>query len=72
MSWENYSSFESSNVALLRYEGSTMTLEVTFKNGGVYHYYDVPSREWSDFKAAESKGRFLHTNIKGVYRYSKM
>lgn len=49
-----------------------MVLEVVFKNGGAYHYFDVPSQVISDFKAAGSKGIFLAESIKGHYRYSKV
>lgn len=72
MSWESYSDFSSSNILHLRYNSNTSTLEVTFHNGGVYQYYDVPQHEWDGFKIADSKGRYLHTNIKGVYRYARI
>lgn len=72
MSWEEYASFSSSNIQMLRYNPDIFTLEVTFHSGGVYQYFDVPLHEWEDFKLAESKGRFLHNNIKGHYRYSRV
>lgn len=72
MSWVEDSTFSSSNISLLRYDSNAMTLEVSFHNGGVYQYFDVPHHEWESFVAAESKGKFLHDNIKGRYRYSKV
>lgn len=72
MSWEEYSSFNSSNIRVLRYNFDTSTLEVSFHSGGVYQYFDVPQHEWENFKLAESKGKFLHNNIKGHYRYSRV
>lgn len=72
MSWETYNSFESSNIAEIRYDDSSLTLEVSFHNGGVYQYFDVPSHIWESFKTAESQGKFLHQSIKGTYRYSKV
>lgn len=73
MSWETSDSFDSSNITPpLRYENTTNTLEVTFHNGGTYHYFDVEEQVWNDFKTAESKGKFLHARIKGNFRYSKV
>lgn len=72
MSWEEYSSFDSNNIRLLRYNSDTTTLEVSFHSGGVYQYFDVPQHEWKTFKDVESKGKFLNNSIKGRYRYSKI
>lgn len=69
---EYYSNFESSNIYQIGYESSTSTLEVEFKNRRVYQYFDVPEQIWKQFKMAESKGQFLHYNIKGNYRYSRV
>jgi len=72
MAWEEFNSFTSSNISGLRYESSTTTLEVSFHNGGVYQYFDVPDSVWQGFKTATSQGTYLHENIKGHYRYSKV
>lgn len=71
MAWETFN-FTSTNLASARYEDTSMTLEVSFLSGGVYHYYDVPAHIWQEFKAAESQGRYLAARIKGHYRYSKV
>jgi energy-coupling factor transporter ATP-binding protein EcfA2 len=72
MSWEEYSAFDSSNISLLRYNSESSMLEVSFHHGGIYQYFDVPQSVWEDFKSADSKGKFLHSNIKGRYRYSRV
>jgi len=72
MSWHQFGAFESSNIQSIRYDDETQTLEVTFLNGGTYHYYDVPSQVSQDFERSESKGQFLAANIKGHYRYGKV
>lgn len=69
---EYFSAFDSSNVSKIGYEKSSSTLEVEFKNGGTYHYYDVPEHIWEAFKGANSKGQFIHQNLKGQFRYSKV
>ena len=72
MSWESFNSFTSSNISGLRYESGSLTLEVSFLNGGVYQYYDVPINVWNGMKSAESQGKYLHEFIKGHFRYSKV
>jgi len=62
----------STNVATAGYDAATMTLEVEFQNGNVYQYFDVPEAVYQEFRQAPSRGQFLNTNIKGVYRYARM
>jgi hypothetical protein len=62
----------SSNIASIGYDEATSTLEVEFLHGGVYHYYDVPYREYQGLMQAESHGKYLVASIKGRYRYSKV
>lgn len=71
MAWEEFPHFSSSNIAGMRYDSDQMVLEVVFINGGTYHYYGVESHVIQEFKAADTKGGFLATRIKGRYRYSK-
>ncbi|WP_277983909.1 KTSC domain-containing protein [Sphingomonas faeni] len=68
---ETFDAFESSNISSLGYDEESATLQVTFQNGTAYQYFDVPHHVWAAFKAAESKGVFLNTEIKGAYRYSR-
>lgn len=50
-----------------------MTLEVEFKNGAVYQYYDVPQSIYEGLMAADSHGRYLDIYVKkGGYRYSQI
>lgn len=72
MAWDNFSSFSSSNIDSIRYENEQFVLEVTFLNGGIYQYFDVPPHIVGDFKQAGSKGEFLAREIKGRFRYSKV
>lgn len=63
---------DSSTIADVGYEQATMTLEVGFRNGSVYQYFDVPETVYQEFMCASSKGKFLHANIKNNYRYVKV
>lgn len=69
---EHCTDFSSSNVSRISYEESNSTLEVEFHNGSIYQYYDVGVNVWQDFKAAPSKGQFIHQNLKGKYRYARV
>lgn len=69
---ERRSDFSSSNIDEIAYDEGSETLEIRFRNGGVYQYFDVPEAVWGELKAADSKGKYLAVNIKGTYRYSKV
>lgn len=62
----------SSNIASIGYDETSETLEIEFKNGGVYQYFDVPERVYNGIMSASSHGEYLAQNIKGHYRYSKV
>lgn len=49
-----------------------MTLEVAYRNGAVYQYYDVPQALYEDLLTAGSIGGFLNTQIKNNFRYARL
>lgn len=60
----------SSNVASVGYDEATKTLEVEFKKGGIYQYFDVPASVHAGLLAAPSIGSYLDADIKKAgYRY---
>jgi hypothetical protein len=59
-------------MASVGYDSSTLTLEVEFNDGSVYQYFDVPDAMYVELMQADSKGRFMHANIKEHYRYTKV
>ncbi|MDL1976354.1 MAG: KTSC domain-containing protein [Deltaproteobacteria bacterium] len=65
-------SVDSSSVESIGYDEDSSTLQVEFKNGGMYQYFDVPEDVFVGLRDAESVGRYLVTTIKGTYRYSKV
>jgi|GEM_PF-68575 len=65
-------SVESSNVEAIGYEEESRTLQVEFKNGGMYQYFDVPQHVFEELRDADSIGKYLAYSIKGNYRYSKV
>lgn len=61
----------SSNVVAVGYDTDTLTLEVEFKDGAVYQYFDVPETVYRELLSASSIGQFMHSNIRNTYRYAK-
>ena len=62
----------SSNIAAVGYAEDCQTLQVEFNNGTRYQYFDVPEQVFVELKEAGSPGGYLVSNIKGVYRFSRV
>jgi hypothetical protein len=62
----------SSTVLSVGYDLPSETLEVEFKNGGLYQYYNVPEAIYQQFMASDSKGKFLHVYVKNAYPCSRV
>ena len=59
---------KSSNIFAIGYDTNTKILQVEFKNGSVYEYYEVPENIYVAFMDADSKGRFMGNLYKHKYR----
>ncbi len=62
----------SSSIAAIGYEEESQVLEVEFTDGAVYQYSGVPSSEHDGILSANSKGKYLHANIKKRYPFVKL
>ena len=62
----------SSNISSIGYDPDSSMLEVEFNNGAVYSYSGVPPGEYEGFMNADSKGKYLHANIKNLYPCEKL
>jgi len=58
---------DSSAIASLGYDPGRETLEVEFRSGNVYRYFDVPEEVYEDFLRARSKGRYFGSFIRGRF-----
>lgn len=56
---------ESSSIDSVGYEKSV--LEVRFRNGGLYQYFDVPEETLARLMRADSKGAFFNESIRDRY-----
>lgn len=63
---------DSSNIKSIGYDVDSETLQVEFNGGTLYQYFDVPQHIYDGLLEAGSKGGFLHAQIKGRYRYSRV
>jgi hypothetical protein len=62
----------STNISEIGYDQASQTLEVMFRNGGIYQYFDIPRDEYDGLLRAASMGEYLNHNIKGRYRYARV
>ncbi len=61
---------ESSMMAAVGYDPHDLRMVVLFNNGRAYDYYGVPTETFGRLMAAESKGRFMHQHVLGVFPYA--
>jgi hypothetical protein len=62
----------SENLAEVGYDPATETLEVMFRHGGVYQYYNLPAIVHERLMQADSLGKFFNSEIKGHYPESRL
>jgi hypothetical protein len=58
----------SSNINSVGYEESSNTLEIEFKSGSVYQYFNVPQEVYNELLQDSSIGRYFIRNIRDTYR----
>lgn len=63
---------DSTMIRLFGYDEEARVLEVVFRRGGAYRYYDVPPDVFRGLRLAPSKGRYMHEHILGVYRWVRL
>lgn len=54
------------------YDESSLTLEVEFKDGSLYQYFDVPTSVFRELLGAPSVGQYFAQNIRSDYRYARL
>lgn len=62
----------SSNINAIGYDDNSSTLRISFNDGSQYDYYSVTRDVFEAFRDSDSKGKFLHQNIKGKYPYARL
>ena len=64
--------YESSNISDGKYNTNTKKLVVTFNNGMVYEYDDVPHEVFVELNLSESQGKYFNKNIAKNYIFRKL
>lgn len=62
---------DSSSVASVGYAVEVQTMEVEFRGGAVYQYFDVPAEIYRGFLVARSKGTYFTCAVKGRFGYAR-
>ena len=63
---------QSSNLLEIGYDPTSETLEVLFKSGHVYQYYNLPQHIYDQLMQAPSHGIFFNSEIKGHFPEAKV
>ena len=63
---------ESTNIVRTEYDTETKKLVTEFKNGTRYVYDDVPHNVYTQFRMAESQGKFFSSKIVKTYKHKKL
>lgn len=62
----------SSNLASVGYEPASRVLEIEFRKGGIYQYFNVSPAVYQQLMGASSLGRYHARFIKWCYRYLRI
>lgn len=63
---------ESSSLVSMGFAKGARVLEVEFRSGAIYQYFDVPQTVFDEFKRAESIGRYFAQSIRGKYEFQRV
>jgi hypothetical protein len=63
---------QSSVIAEIGYDADTRILEVRFRGGRAYHYFDVPPAEHAVLMRAKSIGGYFNSKIFPRYRWKRI
>lgn len=62
-------SFDSAAISRAAYDDENLTLDIWYRGGDRYSYFDVPMRIYDELCAAPSAGEYVNREIKPHYRY---
>jgi hypothetical protein len=63
---------ESSSLVSVGYDSGTLTLEIEFKSGTVYQYFDVPENIHAELMNHNSKGTYFSAVIKNNFSFGRL
>jgi len=62
----------SSTLAFIGYDPDSTILQIQFKDGSLYEYFDVSQHVYDGLCSANSKGSYASKNIYKVYRQNRI
>ena len=62
----------SRDIAIIGYDPSSLTLEIAFRSGGVYHYFGVPEEVYKALLTVPSQGKYFEQSVKHKFSYRKV
>lgn len=62
----------SSDIRSVGYDPESHIIEVEFKSGWIYQYFEVPPSVHGALMKSPSHGRYFASHIKNVYRYRRI
>ena len=65
----NYWPVQSTTLAAVSYSTDRSILEVKFRDGGVYCFFEVPVRLLEELLASDSKGAYFNRKIRNTFRF---
>jgi hypothetical protein len=63
---------ESSSLASVGYDSASRTLDVEFRKGSVYRYFEVLPSIYQSLLKAPSMGRFFVTQVRDRFPYTRL
>lgn len=68
----NWVRLDSSVFAAAAYCHAKRTLDLLFRSGERYRYFDFPLQQYLDFLAADSKGHYFSNKIRDHFRFEHL
>lgn len=62
----------SSNIVSIGYDGDKHVLEVEFRGGTIYQYFDISEKIYGEMFSSESMGAYFATHIKNKHAYNQI
>lgn len=63
---------QSSHLATVGYDPATLVLEIRFRDGTAYRYFQVPATVHRHLMSAPSKGRYFAHAVRDIYRFERV
>jgi hypothetical protein len=63
---------ESTTLATVAYDVTREVLQLEFRDGGVYQYFEVPTDIHESLLHAKSKGQYFNLAIRGRFKYARV